>query len=74
MADKVKKGRAPTRYPDELKERAVKLVQTLRKEDPADHGVVTRVARQLSVDTESLRLWVKQAEIDAGTRGGITVS
>ena len=31
-------------------------------------GVVTRVARQLSIGPESLRNWVKQAEVDAGKR------
>ena len=45
MADKSKNGRAPTWYLDELGERAVKMVQTLRQEDPADHGVLTRVSR-----------------------------
>jgi transposase len=34
--------------------------------------VVTRVAHQLGIGVESLRYWVKQAEIDAGTRPGIT--
>jgi transposase len=35
-------------------------------------GVVTRVARQLGVGVESLRNWVKQAEIDGGQRPGVT--
>jgi len=60
------------RYPPELKERAVRMVRDLRREDPGDHGGVTRVARQLSVGTESLRLWVKQAVIDDGVRGRLT--
>jgi len=34
--------------------------------------VVTRVARQLGVGTESLRQWVKQDEIEAGLRPGLT--
>jgi len=36
------------------------------------HGVVTRVAGQLGIGTESLRSWVKQAEIDRGRRAGTT--
>jgi transposase-like protein len=35
-------------------------------------GVVTEVARQLGIGTESLRNWVKQAEIDGGQRAGVT--
>ena len=34
--------------------------------------MVTRVARQLGVGTESLRQWVKQDEIEAGLRPGLT--
>jgi transposase-like protein len=44
------------RYPAELKERAVRMVLELRREDPGDHGVINRVARQLGVGNESLRL------------------
>jgi len=38
------------------------------------HGVVTRIAAQLGVGTESLRKWVKQAEVDDGRRPGPTTS
>ncbi len=35
-------------------------------------GVVTRVARQLGVGPESVRNWIKQAEIDKGQRPGLS--
>ena len=60
------------RYPPELKDRAVRMVHQLRREDPGDQGVISRVARQLGVGVESLRTWVKQADIDAGSRPGVT--
>jgi transposase-like protein len=62
------------RYPPELKERAVRLVQELRQQDPADNSVISRVARQLGVGTESLRQWVKQADVDAGHQPGLTTT
>ena len=50
----------------------MRLVGELRAADPNDRGVITRVARQLGVGTESLRLWVKAAEADSGVRPGTT--
>ena len=62
------------RYPPELKDRAVRMVKDLRADDPHDKTVISRVARQLGVGDESLRHWVKQSDIDAGTRAGLTTA
>ena len=66
------KNPSQKRYPVELKERAVKMVLELRRDDPGDHGVINRVARQLGVGSESLRHWVTRAEVEAGLRAGMT--
>ena len=52
---------APKKYPDELRERAVRLV--FESGRPIAH-----VAADLGVHREALRLWVRQAEADAGQR------
>jgi transposase len=62
------------RYPPELKERAVRMVQEIRQQDPGDKAVISRVARQLGVGDESLRAWVKQSDIDAGARAGLSTN
>ena len=59
------------RYPPELKDRAVRLVQEIRQRDPGDKTAISRTARQLGIGTESLRQWVKQAEVDAGRAPGV---
>ena len=52
---------APRKYPDELRERAVRLVFESKR--PIAH-----VAQDLGVHKEALRNWVRQAEADAGRR------
>ena len=65
------KGR---RYSPEEKEQAVRLVRTLRDELGTSHGTVQRVAEQLGYGVESVRSWVKQADVDDGLVGGTTTS
>ena len=60
------------RYSPEEKARAVRLVRQLRKELGTSHGTVQRVADQIGCGVESLRSWVKQADIDEGVEPGLT--
>jgi transposase len=60
------------RYPAEMRERAVRMVHEAIAESGERQGAVTRVARQLGIGPESLRNWVKQADIDTGKRPGVT--
>ena len=62
--------RRPQKYPDELRERAVRMVLEIREETGEKHGTITRVAKELGVGAESLRHWVNRAEIDSGRRPG----
>jgi transposase len=65
---------AQRKYPDELRERAVKMVLEIRAEEGKGRGELARVGRQLGVHPEALRGWVKRAEVDAGTRPGTTTN
>ena len=66
-------GRPTTRrYSQEEKARAVRLVRQLRKELGTSHGTIGRVAAQIGCGVESLRIWVKQADIDDGVEPGVT--
>jgi transposase len=65
---------ATRRYSDEERQQAVRLVRQLRKELGTDKGTVGRVARQLGYGEESVRSWLKQADIDQGVTPGTTTA
>src|SRR5438067_3497589 len=52
-------------YPPEFRAQAVQLVRT-------GGTSLRQVAKELGVHEETLRLWVRQAEVDAGRRDGLT--
>jgi transposase len=62
------------RYSPEEKAAAVRMVRALRAELGTDHGTVQRVARQLGYGIESVRTWVRQADIDEGYAPGVTTA
>ena len=75
MPHEMSPGKPTTRrYSEAEKERAVRMVRQLRKELGTDHGTIKRVAEQLGIGTESLRSWVRQAEIDDGVKPGVTTA
>jgi transposase-like protein len=48
------------------------LVRQLQAETGKKHGAIQRVAAQLGYGVESVRTWVKRAEVDAGEAPGTT--
>ncbi|MFD7425783.1 IS3 family transposase [Streptomyces sp. NPDC059818] len=63
----------PSRYPLELRRRAVRMFAEVRGDYPTETAALQSVAERLDIGSrETLRNWVKQHEIDAGQRPGTT--
>ena len=67
---------APRKYPPELRDRAQRLVAEARAAEPelSLNQAVLRIGPRVGVNPDTLRGWVKQADIDAGRRPGLTSS
>lgn len=62
------------RYPAEVRERAVRLVLEQQGEHETQWAAIESIAAKMGCSAETLRLWVRQAEQDAGTRRGLTTT
>lgn len=60
------------RYPQELRERAVRMVVEHRGEHPSEWAAMCSIASKFGMTAETLRIWVRRAEVDGGTRPGVT--
>jgi transposase len=70
MAEQQKKH--PGRYPDEVRERAVRMVLEHQSEYPSQWKAIESIAAKLGINHETLRIWVRRAETDVGLRPGLT--
>ena len=68
--------RAPRKYPEELRERAKRLVFEARdqEQDLSMNQAVLRIGPRVGVNPDTLRGWMKQADIDTGRRPGTTTN
>ena len=61
-----------TRYPPELRERAMRLVREHRDEHPSEWMAIQSIAGKLGMTPETLRKWLRQEAVDRGQRPGVT--
>jgi transposase-like protein len=60
------------RFPQEVKERAIRLVQEQAKEHPTEWAAIRSIAEKIGCSAETLRSWIRQRERDSGQKAGIT--
>jgi transposase len=70
MSEKSKAGRGP--YPPEVRERAVRMVFDHQDEYPSQWKAIESISAKLAINHETLRIWVRRAETDAGKRPGLS--
>ena len=61
-----------TRYSPEVRERAVRMVFDHQREYPSQWQAVVSIAIKIGCTAETLRKWVRRAEIDTGRREEVT--
>ena len=60
-------------YPAELRQRAVRMVAEAKADYPSEFAAIDAVARKLGIGSpETLRKWIRRAEVDGGQRPGLT--
>ncbi len=60
------------RYPQELRERAVRMVLEHGGEYPSEWAALGSISGKLGISREALRRWVRRAQVNGGLRSGVT--
>ena len=62
----------PGRYPAEIRERAVRMVFEHERDHSSQWATISSIASKFGMTPETLRKWVRRAEVDGGARPGQT--
>jgi transposase len=63
-----------TRYPQEIRDRVVRMVFEHEPEDPSQWATIRSVSSKFGMSAETLRSWVRKVERDQGRRPALTTS
>jgi transposase len=62
----------PSKYDPETRAKAVRLVLDHRDDYPSEWAAITAVSKRLGMNAETLRNWIRQKQVDVGTRDGLS--
>ena len=62
----------PSKYDPETRAKAVRLVLDHRDDYPSEWAAITAVSKRLGMTAETLRSWIRQQQVDKGTRDGVS--
>ena len=62
----------PVRYDAQTRDKAIRLVKDHAGDYESEYAAITAVARRLGMAPETLRKWVRRAEVDGGEKPGVT--
>ena len=60
-----------SRYPQEVRERVIRMVFEHQDDHASQWAAITSIAAKSGVSAETLRKWVRRAEVDGGRRPGL---
>ena len=66
--------RKSNKFSPEVRERAMRMVQEYRGQYPSLWAAIESIAQKIGCVPQTLLEWVKQAEVDAGTRSGASTA
>lgn len=62
----------PSKYDEKTKAKAVRLVREHVDDYDSEWAAIKTISGRLGMTAETLRVWVRQAEVDAGEVAGVT--